>query len=231
MSSQKFVITIRIEYDRLLQAGEQGPQDAAFSDSGHFQRDSAALRRLLDQHAYTVSVRQTAVSDEDWRRQVVSVHEAGHAVAGVLLGGSMEHVELAPKPQCACRFPLEDPSAFNGARDAQRADHYRRISLKAVAGMAAERLVFNHESIGGRQDTDTAARAVRKMWELGGRRRSDLMRHIAVMTRLLRSPQAIAAINHLASELQEKERLLGSEVHEIVRGHMADNALVNAPDV
>jgi len=162
------------------------------------------------------------MSDNEQKRHVISIHEAGHAVVGILLGGQVEGIQMAGKHECRCRFRLEDPSARNRATDRERADYFRRVSLKAIGGWGAEYVFFGQDSEGAAEDFQTSGAAVREMWRYGGRKNSDIECHKRVVYRLFKSPHVQATIECLASEIRNRDFITGPEVHAIVKPYFAD---------
>jgi cell division protease FtsH len=147
-------------------AARQGAQEVAW---GHI--ESARDRLLLGKE-------RTGFRATDGEWQVVAIHEAGHALAGVLCcpEDGLHKVTIQPRGQAM------GVAFFSPAADQHL--HSRRYLesqiLKGLAGRAAEELVFGPELVtsGAKNDLQQTTRIAREMvYHLGMGRTTGLVAH------------------------------------------------------
>lgn len=121
-------------------------------------------------------------------RMSKAYHEAGHAVAALLVGGSVDWIEVAPKPHTMARV---DPE-------------FQAIVL--AGGVAAEALVTGGWSFGGGMDEDEL-----RGLGLSDKQVNDLVGNVA---RMLHA--AWPVVDLLATRLGEVDEMDGSEFRVVV---------------
>lgn len=183
-----------------------------------------------------VRVGAYAMTDEVRRR--VSIHEAGHAVANVLLGlGQLEKVSLLPRGQ-ALGVTLVTPA--EDRRLVTRTQLEREMQM-LLAGRVAERIVLGDESSGAADDLHRAteiAIAMAAEFGMAGMGQMASARALRAASIPLSAEQMVKSANRLleaadcacekmlveikpallqiAESLNEKEEILGEEVEGIL---------------
>jgi hypothetical protein len=145
-------------------------------------------------------------------------HEAGHAVAAVLMDVPFRRVTILPDAQCAGRVDLanvEPPIHVKAARD-----HWARRICVFLAGPLAETLhtrCWQQQPISD-EDTDEF-----KVWEItvcfGPPAKADRWVNRLRFSTLekLRAPDVWAVVEVVALELVKRKTLTGAKVHELVK--------------
>ncbi len=148
-----------------------------------------------------------------------TIHEAGHAVACVLLGRRLQYIELrvgrnGPEGHVICgQHPNLDP------RRACDKVHARRMIEREVkiawAGLAAEELFYERRDLDGLDDDAAMIDALLKRLERDRGRREDLGAHLLGQCRRLMCDYR-AGIRCVATQLAARRSLVCSEVREMV---------------
>jgi cell division protease FtsH len=182
-------------------------------------------------------------TEQEWR--TVSVHEAGHALAGVLFHAEdgLHKVTIQPRGQAM------GVAHFSPAEQALHSRHYLEGQIcKGLGGRAAEEIVFGPDAItsGAKGDLQYTTRVAREMvYKLGmgattglvafderaasgsvsGELHAGMDRDVRELVEALyaRVRAALsehrAALEALAAALRERETLEGREALEIFRAH------------
>jgi hypothetical protein len=144
-------------------------------------------------------------------------HEAGHAVAAVLMDVPFRRVTILPDAQCAGRVDLanvEPPIHVKAARD-----HWARRICVFLAGPLAETLYsrcWQQQPISN-EHTDEF-----KVWEIIAcfdlRAKADRVNRLRFQTlERLRAPDVWAVVEVVALELLKRKTLNSAQVHSLVQ--------------
>jgi len=202
------------------------------------------LQRGLERVAMG-SERRTAMTDSE--RRVVAYHESGHALATLMLDPSRElrKVSIVGNSRGALGFTWGVPTEETHLRSER--DYLNEISI-ALAGVAAERLVFTVATDGAAGDLQVVGGLARRMVHdcgMGGvlfrsevgseslrQHLDNEMRRITetcyrdVWTLLERHRPAL---DRLAAALLANETLTGSEVSELIGSMPAEYKALSVP--
>jgi cell division protease FtsH len=145
--------------------------------------------------------------EERWR---VAVHEAGHALAGAALGqgGQVDRVSIVSRG----RSVAQTLDIEGADRVLHTVPELHATLARAVAGVAAEELVFGHSSTLAQEDIDRATDLAREM--VGRYGMTDRMGRVRLLTRGEGylgdgvSPEMVSGAT-LADFDQEVKRLIG----------------------
>lgn len=139
------------------------------------------------------------------RRERASVHEAGHAVAALLLGVEVRRVSIHPAEGRLgeCEFRASSSSAL-------------ALGLVRAGGPAAELELFGRfDREGAREDLDAMRRFARA--ELPTRDPDDVAEWWISRTRKRLREEGWGAVRAVAQELERRTELSGPEAREVAR--------------
>ncbi|HEV2448731.1 MAG TPA: hypothetical protein VGS58_22515 [Candidatus Sulfopaludibacter sp.] len=156
---------------------------------------------------------------QERRCLIIAVHEAGHAIAGYLLGARVELIDIGcvrdreTVGETRTRLPLEDREDRLRAPISEQALYHRAVITKAYAGIAAEDLVFGGVSSGYNDDMRAIAGHLRVLQAEFGID-TDHMHYRKRAALLLR--RAHEALVELAAELLQSVTVADDEAHSLV---------------
>jgi ATP-dependent Zn protease len=157
--------------------------------------------------------------------ECTAYHEAGHAVAALALGLSVNTISIVPDPDGECAGFVLSPGVlgYETSSSREQKEIARRCIVRLYAGMEAQRLVDPDPADYHDEDDEDNAFDLAREYALGPRgghvgddRHRDYLERLRVKARRLIHRHR-AAVDRLAEELLAHKELSGAEVERIVR--------------